>query len=212
VKVARAFALSYGYLDGQLPATALVDATPTAQAQAGAPIPVRSRAGKLTITYIRQLPRRDGFTVGYRDRARRYSAQLAFAKTRWQVSQVLAPDLDSILSSSRPIPLAPGSSPAVATARRFLHGYLPWLYGHARATAIQVATAKLIEQLKAQPPRVPATMREVHPRLIALGTQRAGGDWLALANITAGQQTYQLTVTVARSHRGWRVTNVNAPS
>ena len=42
-------------------------------------------------------------------------------------------------------------------------------------------------------------MQHVHPRLVALGTQHANGGWLALANITAGQQTYQLTVTVARS-------------
>ena len=215
VKVARNFALSYGrYLDGQLPAAALADAMPTAQTQAGAPIPAGSRAGNLTVTYIRQSPRRDGFTVGYRDRAHRYSAQLALArqKTRWQVSQVLAPDLDSILSSSRPIPLAPGSSPAAIAARHFLDGYLEWLYGHAQATAIHAGSAQLIGQLEQRPPRVPATLQRVRPRLVAVGTQRAGGGWIALANITAGQQTYELTVTVARSRsRGrWRVTNVEA--
>ena len=212
-KVARAFAASYRrYLDGQLPASALADATPTAQTQAGAPIPAGSRAGKLALTYIRRSPHRDGFTVAYRDRAHRYPAQLALAHhtTRWQVNQVLAPDLDSILTSSRPILPAPGSTAAAMAARHFLDGYLRWLYGHAHATAIHAGSARLIAQLKQRPPRVPATLQRVAPRLVAVGTQRAPGGWLALANITAGQQTYELAVTAARSRGRWRVTRVSA--
>jgi hypothetical protein len=209
--VVRAFAVTYGrYLDGRVPATALPDATPTAQAQAGAPIPAPSRAG---LPYIHRSAHANGFTVGYRDRAHSYSAQLALARrrARWQITQVAPPDLDSILRRSRAIPLTSGSKVAATAARRFLYGYLSWLYGHARATAIHVASAQLIEQLKAHPPKVPATLRSVHPRLIALGTQRARGGWLALTNITAGQQTYELTVTVVRSRGQWRVTKVNAP-
>jgi hypothetical protein len=212
--VVRAFASSYGrYLDGRLSAKALGNATATVQAQVGTPIPLDSRAGTLAVGYIRGSSYANRFTVGYRDRAHSYSAQLEVAQQggRWQVTQVVAPDLDSILRRSRAIPLSPGSDAAAATARRFLDGYLPWLYGHARATAIHAASRQLIEQLKAHPPRVPATLRQVHSRLIALGSQRASGAWLALANITAGQQTYQLTVTVARSRGGWRVTKVNAP-
>jgi hypothetical protein len=206
----RAFAVTYGrYLDGRLPATALTDATPTAQAQAGAPIPARSRAGNPTVAYIHRAPGADSFTVGYRDRAHSCSAQLALARrqTRWQITQVVAPDLDSILRPSRAIPLTPGSGAAAMAARRFLYGYLPWLYGHARATAIHAGSEQLIDQLKAHSPRVPTTLQHVHPRLVGLGTQHARGAWIALANVTAGQQTYELTVTVAR----WRVTKVNAP-
>ena len=210
---ARAFASSYGrYLDGRLPVTALVGATPAAHEQAGAPIPASFRAGTLTVAYVHRTPRSESFTVGYRDRAHSYSAQLIVKgrRARWLITQVLAPDLDSILRRSRTIPPAPGSRPAAAAARQFLAGYLAWLYGHARATDIHRASAQLIDQLKTHPPRVPVTLQHVHPRLIALGTQHANGGWLALANITAGQQTYQLTVTVVRARDQWRVTNVNA--
>ena len=211
--VVRSFASSYGrYLDDRLPATAL-DATPAAQRQAGAPIPADSRAGTLAVAYIHRPRHANSSTVGYRDRAHGYSVQLAVTRRRadWQITQVVAPDLDSILRRSRAIPLTPGSGPAATTARQFLYGYLPWLYGHARATTIHVASAQLIDQLNTHPPRVPITLRRVHPRLIALGTHQARGGWLALANITAGQQTYELTVTVGRARGQWRVTKVHAP-
>jgi hypothetical protein len=210
----RAFAASYGgYLDGRLPATALAHATPAAQARAGAPVPADDRVGSLAVAYIHRSPRGDSFTVGYRDRAHSYSAQLVVARhrARWQITQVAAPDLDSILRRSRAIPLTAGSRPAATAARRFLRGYLTWLYGHARVTAIHAATSQLIGQLRTHPPRVPITLQQVTPLLVALGTQSTRGAWLVLANIAAGQQTYQLTVTVARSRGRWRVTKVNAP-
>ena len=129
-----AFAAGYGrYLDGRLPARALAAAAPAAQAQAGAPIPPDCRAGNLTVAYIHRSPRANSFTVGYRDHTRGYSAQLTVDRrpTRWQITHVVAPDLDSILRHTRAIPLTPGSQAAASTARQFLRGYLPWLYGHA---------------------------------------------------------------------------------
>jgi hypothetical protein len=209
-----AFAASYGrYLDGRLAATALAYATPTVEARVGAPVPADYRAGSLAVAYIHWSRHANSFTVGYRDRAHSYSAQLTVARhrARWQITQLVAPDLDSILRRSRAIALTPGSRPAARAARRFLRGYLPWLYDHARITAIHAASAQLIGQLRTHPPRVPITLQHVTPVLVALGTQSTRGAWLVLANITAGEQTYQLTVTVARSRGQWRATNVSAP-
>ena len=212
--VVRAFASSYGrHLDGRLPGYGPGgrDAEPLK----------RRLARRFPPAFGRERCRRlrspiasggDSFTVGYRDRAHSYSAQLTIARhrARWQITQVVAPDLDSILRRSRAIALTPGSRPAATAARRFLRGYLPWLYGHARITAIHAASAQLIGQLRTHPPRVPITLQHVTPVLVALGTQSTRGAWLVLANITAGQQTYQLTVTVARSRGQWRATNVSA--
>ncbi len=213
VDTVRTFATSYGrYLDGQLPPTALVDGTATAQKQAGVPIPARYRAGNLTVAYVRRSSHRDTFIVGYRDHEHDYSAQLTLAprRGRWQVTQLLGPDLDSLLRRTRPIPLEAGSGLAARAAGQFLTGYLPWLYGQARATTIKAATPQLIGQLKANPPRVPPTLERVGPRVVALGTRRARGAWTALANITAGQQTYELTVAVARARGHWWVTRVTS--
>jgi hypothetical protein len=182
------------------------------QKQAGVPIPARRRAGTLTVAYIHRSPSRDTFIAGYRDREHSYSAQLTLARQggRWQVTRLLGPDLDSLLRRTRPIPLTPGSGQAARTARQFLAGYLPWLYGHAGATMIKSATPQLIGQLKAHPPRVPPTLQRGRPRVVALGTRRDHRAWAALASITAGEQTYQLTVAVARAHGQWRVNGVTS--
>ena len=170
-----------------------------ARARARAPARPRRLAGS---------SRRDIFIVVYRDDEHGYSAQLTLARRRgrWQVTQLLGPDLDSLLRRTRPIPLEAGSGLAARAARQFLTGYLPWLYGHARATTIKAATPQLIGRLKANPPRVPPTLDRVRPRLVALGTRSARGVWTVLANITAGQQTYELTVAVARARGHWWVT------
>jgi hypothetical protein len=209
----RTFATSYArYLNGQLPSTALADATATAQKQAGPPVPARYRAGQLTVSHILPSSRRGIFIVAYRDHEHSYSAQLTVApqRNRWRVTQLLGPDLDSLLRRTRAIPLTAGSGPAARAARQFLAGYLPWLYGHARATTIKAATPQLIGQLKAHPPRVPPTLQQVRPRVVALGTQPARGVWTALASITAGQQTYQLTVAVVRARGHWWATRVTS--
>src|SRR4051812_13819180 len=57
---------------------------------------------------------------------------------------------------------------ALAAARRFLAGYLPYSYGQAPAGWLQGAAAPLVRALRRQPPRVPAADRRLAPRLVAL--------------------------------------------
>ena len=79
-RVARGFAAAYArYLDGQLPAAALPDATAAARSQAGARLPAAARAGDLAVTSIRALPGHRSSVVAFSNRAHRFSAHLTVA-------------------------------------------------------------------------------------------------------------------------------------
>src|SRR4051794_23479414 len=64
---------------------------------------------------------------------------------------------------------------ALAAARRFLAGYLPYSYGQAPASRIVAATAPLARALRRHPPRVPASTRRLAPRLVALQVASVNG-------------------------------------
>jgi hypothetical protein len=87
----------------------------------------------------------------------------------------------------------------------------PWLYGQGRVSTIHDATAALLAQLKAHPPNIPPSLQGLHPRLAALGMQRHAPGWQALANVTDGRQTYDLTLTVVSDHGRWLVSDVSYP-
>ena len=136
------------------------------------------------------------------------------AGPRWLIAGLQAPDLDSILhTQNRPIPQPSGSATAARAARAFMGGYLPWLYGQRRASAIHHATAALLGQLEAHPPIIPPGLQGLHPRLAALGMQRHAPGWRALANVTDGHETYDLTLTltVVGGHGRWLVSDVSYP-
>ena len=57
---------------------------------------------------------------------------------------------------------------AVRAARRFLHGYLAYIYGHGRAAQVSAATSTLARSLASRAPRVPPSMRARRPRVLAL--------------------------------------------
>ena len=73
------------------------------------------------------------------------------------------------------------------------------------------ATAALLGQLKAHPPNIPPSLQGLHPRLAALGMERHAPGWQALANVTDGRQTYDLTLTVVSDHGRWLVSDVSYP-
>ena len=213
--VAAAFAGAYArYLDGLLPAAALPASTPTARAQAGPLIPPADRAGALVAQPLQPLSGGQTFAAQLRDRAHTFAVQLTVGRvgSRWLIVGLQAPDLDSILhTQNRPIPQPSGSAAAARAARAFIAGYLPWLYGQGQVSAIHDATAGLIGQLKAYPPNIPPSLQGLHPRLAALGMQRRAPGWQALANVTDGRQTYDLTLTVVRDHGRWLVSDVSYP-
>jgi hypothetical protein len=211
---ARVFATAYGrYLDGQLRATGLPDATSTARTQVEAMIPPARRAGTIAVQSVQQTPAHPTFTIALRDRAHTFTAQLTLAPIggRWLVVAVAPPDLDTILAPApRPIPQPAGSRPPEHAARAFVAGYLPWLYGHAPLHAITGATRRLIEDLKAHPPRVPPTMQALRPKAAAIAIQHRRRHWHALANINDGHETYELMLTLARTRGTWLVSNVGS--
>jgi hypothetical protein len=52
--------------------------------------------------------------------------------------------------------------------RRFLAGYLSYLYGHGEASQITDASSSLIASLREHPPRVPPALRASHPRVLSV--------------------------------------------
>jgi hypothetical protein len=116
-----------------------------------------------------------------------------------------------------PTPLSPGPSPqrpaqappaaAVRAARRFLAGYLRYLYGHGRARQIRAATPRLRHRLATHPPRVSPATRKRRPRIIGLRSAAAArGRWTLTARIADGSGArYPLALEVARHPGGFLV-------
>src|SRR5207248_2151503 len=96
-------------------------------------------------------------------------------------------------------------------ARAFLAGYLPWLYGQGPLRAIHDTTRALLASVASRPPRVPLTMRSLHPKLVALAVQHHRGGWQALPNITDGRETYELVLTITQTRGRWLVSGVSNP-
>src|SRR6266508_5032826 len=86
------------------------------------------------------------------------------ASARPPAASVSAPALPT------PLPSAPAGPPAVVVraGRRFLHDYLPYLYGHTRARTFSAASGLLAASLASHPPRVSPAMRRRHPRFADL--------------------------------------------
>src|SRR3954449_3469848 len=84
---------------------------------------------------------------------------------------------------------------ALAAARRFLAGYLPYSYGQAPATRIRGAAPPLMSSLRRQPVRVAAAERALAPRLVGLEVAEVNGDlgFALAATIEDGRRRYALT-------------------
>ena len=215
-EVARMFAHAYaGYLDGQLPAGAVKDASAAARAQLGPPIPSPRRTGPLLLRAAQHVPGTLTFSLTLRDREHMFTAQVTLGHTggRRMVLAVTPPDLDTILAPPpRAIPPPAGSTPAQQAARALLAGNLPWQYGNASVQTISDLTSKLHASLQANPPRVPPAVRRLRPQVRSLAMQRAnGGGWQELVVIFDGQQTYELVLTVRQAEGRWLVSAVRLP-
>jgi hypothetical protein len=216
---AALFAASYvRFLDGSGTTAALPDATRAVRAIAGqaGQVPGRRRRGTLVLT---QLRRTQGAAISYfvaaRDQAHTFYAQitLGLKRGRWVVVQLTPPDFAQALApAGPPAPAPPRASAAPGTtARRFLQGYLRWLYGQVSLHAIEDATTGLLVGLKSHPPRIPAGMRSLHATVAAIALQRDGSGWQALPNITDGRETYELVLTITQRRGRWLVSGVRNP-
>ena len=109
----------------------------------------------------------------------------------------------SVVSGHRPMP----PTAATVAVRRFLTGYLPFLYGQVGAEQLHAVTPQLRRSVAAQRGRVTPAERTRHPRVIALAF--APGDLrrsvLFEAQIDDGASRYRVRLRVARHGAVWRV-------
>jgi hypothetical protein len=101
---------------------------------------------------------------------------------------------------------------ATAAARTFLADYLPYSYGQSDAGRIRAADRRLLRELEASPPRVPATVGGARPRLISVRAEAATGDLGVdvLAVVDDGQRRYSIPLVVRDSGRRWIVTAIGS--
>lgn len=107
---------------------------------------------------------------------------------------------------------APVPKRAERAARRFLHGYLRFLYGHAGAREIEQATPQLRRRLSDSRLRVPPAARRRRPRVASLEARRIAANEVAVSAEVAdgGVARYPVTVTMRRTGAGWRAVAVGA--
>jgi hypothetical protein len=100
---------------------------------------------------------------------------------------------------------------ATAAARAFLDGYLPYSYGQSDAGRIRAAAGRLLRELEASPPRVPATVAQARPRLIYVRARAATSnlDVELLAVVEDGQRRYRIPLVVRHAGHRWIVTAVD---
>jgi hypothetical protein len=210
--VARAFGSAYArYLDDELAVDRLPSLTSVARGQAGPPLPLRTRAGTTRVVNVRELGDGAQYVLDLRDHAHTFSVQVSVQRVgaRDVIDTVVPPDIDSIVHSTGHAAAPPrGSAAAEAAARRFLAGYLPWLYGHGELARIRNASRSLRAFLRAHVPVIPPTSTGLHGRVAAVGMRRSKSGWTALVNVTDGQETYQIDLSLVQMHQRWLATKV----
>jgi hypothetical protein len=103
-----------------------------------------------------------------------------------------------------------GLARARSAAKRFLAGYLRFVYRQAAASSIQATAPPLRHQLnRGQVVAVPAARRR-HPRLISLTAAGRQGDVVRATALVddGGIANYGLRLNIRRTSRGWLVSSV----
>jgi hypothetical protein len=108
---------------------------------------------------------------------------------------------------------APAGAPAPEArrvARRFLSGYLAFIYGKGAARAIDGADATLITRLARSRVRVPPAARRREPRVVELRARDEGGDRLQVTALIddGGVARYPISLTLTRRGDRWVVAGV----
>jgi len=211
--VARAYAR---YLANQLPAQQLPALTARALAIAhnSGPLPVRLHVTQVRLTSLTAAGK--SWTAHFNiidTRGRQATtAQLVLSATGgpWQVAELIPPDTDTLLTP--PQPAAPFSGPAAArrAALAFTDSYLDYTYGHAAASQLHDVTPELRAAITTHPPRVPATIHVLHPRIATVALTPHHPGWQADANVTDGQNTYQVTSLLDRLGGEWLVVTLKS--
>ena len=140
-----------------------------------------------------------------------FTVTIARVHDAYLVRSFSPPDLDSVAQAPpRAIAQPHGSAPAQRTARRFLTGFLAWVYGYGKASAIVDSTPQLGRQLKGPSP-VQESARSLDPQVVAIGMVRTRGRWTVEANLTDSRRAYELQLTLVAASGGWAVSDVREP-
>jgi hypothetical protein len=210
--VAVRFAAAYArYLQGRLPAWQL-PACPTAaqtMIEQSGPLPAPLRAGQLRLIGVHGADRSWSARFRLIHAAGRLTLTAGLTLTPtpsgWQLRAVNPPDPDTVLVAPRPTPTPAGPADARAAALAFTTSWLAFTYQRASPARLQDLTTSLRSRLAADPPRVPLAIHALTPRVASLALQRDHMRWTANANVTDGQNTYQVTTRLARVHGRWLV-------
>lgn len=97
------------------------------------------------------------------------------------------------------------SHPVERVARRFLTGYLAYLYGHTGVAGIRGVSARLERSLAAHPPRVSIDMRARHPRVISLAPSAAPAGVVGVSALVNDGGVADYTVELLVSGSGGRL-------
>jgi hypothetical protein len=206
------FARAYAYdLANRLPSERLPTLSPAAAAMArqSGPLPTRLHISRVQLISV------DGAASSWTAQFAVIDARgrfvlpagllLALGRAGWQLAELVAPDPDILIASPSSAARPVGPDAARDTAMTFTNGYLAYTYGHAGAAQLRDLSTGLRAALAANPPRVPRTVRALDPRIASLALSPDGRDWLASANVTDGQSTYQVISILGRVHGSWRV-------
>lgn len=109
----------------------------------------------------------------------------------------------------------PGGVPSrgvESAARRFLGGYLRYIYGHGPASEIRAASPQLARRLRRGRPRVSPATRQRRPRIAELSARSLGARTeLAVATIDdGGAARYPIELVLERRGGRWRVARVGS--
>lgn len=99
---------------------------------------------------------------------------------------------------------------AAATARAFLDGYLPYLYGQAPAGRVEDATTGFARALERGRRVVPPGIRTLHPRVVAIhASPLEPGHAIASALVSDGEVVqYPIRLVLTETARRWLVSGL----
>jgi len=118
-------------------------------------------------------------------------------------------------STSTSTSRAPDLAELERAARLFLSGrggkggYLDYSYGRGRAAQIPAAAPGLIDELAANPPRVPAARRRIHPELGPVSAEGATATRATvIATIDDPEQIYSVSLSMQLLAGKWTTTSM----
>lgn len=120
------------------------------------------------------------------------------------------PDVQGVEGSDASTRAAP--EPVQRVARRFLEGYLAYLYGRGEADEIEAASPALERRLRRERLRVSPATRRRDPRIVDLGARRLERDryQVTATIVDGGVADYPVELSLARRSGEWVVNSTAA--